>query len=162
MSSKVRITGDNPSPSLLEQYPNWENALDEEDEEGQDETTLRPSENQSVIVQYVSFTAATVWLNDGRECPAIIEMIYDVEGLQFYLEDIWYRIVRRSDRTGKFERWEPYVEYWIPEAERNSPPLLLNDEKVFPLRFASRLPFYKTSSLIRIKIFADGSEDVWI
>jgi hypothetical protein len=135
--------------------------LDEEGEDGQDETTLRPSENQSVIAQYVSFTAATAWLNDGRKCPAIIEMIYDAEGLQFYLEGLWYRVVRRSNRTGQFERWEPYVENWLPEAERHSPPLSLADETVFPLRFASRLPFHKTSSLIRIKIFADGSEETW-
>lgn len=161
MSSNVRITGDNPSPGLLEQYPNWENTIGEEGVEGQDETTLRPSENQSVIAEYVSFTAATAWLNDRGECPAIIEMIYDVAGLQFYLEGQWFRLVRWSDRNRRFQRWEPFVEHWLPETERCSPLLSLADDKVFPLRFASRLPFHKTSSLIKIKILSDGSEETW-
>jgi hypothetical protein len=160
MSNKLRITGDNPSPGLLEQYPNWENALDEEDVDGQDETTLRPAEDQSVIVEY-GFTAGIVWLNDGRECAAIIEMLDDVSAIQFYLDGKWYRIVRWSRRSGEFERWESYVEHWLPQDQRTCPPLSLDDETFFPLRFASRLPFHKTSSPIKVRILPSGSEEAW-
>lgn len=161
MNSNVRITGDNPSPKLLEEYPNWEYALDEEGIEGQDETTLRPAQNQSTIGEDIAITAGTAWLNDGRECPAIIEMIDNVEGLQFCLEGRWRRVVRWSGRTGEFERWEPFVEHWLPETERHFLPLSLDDDNFFPLRFASRLPFHKTSAHIRIKILVDGGEESW-
>lgn len=161
MSDHVRITGDNPSPSLLEQYPNWENAFDEEDVEGQDETTLRPSEDQSVIGEFVSFTAATVWLNSGQQCPAIIELADHVDGVQFYLEGKWYRIVRWVARTGDFDRWEPYVEHWLPEEERDSPRFFLADTRFFPLRFESRLPHYRTSAHIRTTILSSGGEETW-
>jgi hypothetical protein len=35
----LRFTGDFPPLDVLERLPNWENALDEEDVEGQDETS---------------------------------------------------------------------------------------------------------------------------
>ncbi|MCR4415583.1 MAG: hypothetical protein NUV77_24490 [Thermoguttaceae bacterium] len=160
MSNGVRITGDNPSPELLEKYPNWEYALDEEDVPGQDETTLRPAENQSLITEDVAFTAATVWLNDGRECPAIIELCRGVAGVQFFLDGRWYRLVRCVDRFEQFERWEPFVEDWLPEEER-SPSVSLSDQAFFPLRFSSRLPYYPTSLPIRTRILPDGGEEAW-
>jgi hypothetical protein len=54
----LRFTGEWPPQSLWSKYPNWEYALDEEDEPGQDETTLRPSENQSNIDDDVAFEGA--------------------------------------------------------------------------------------------------------
>lgn len=161
MSNDLRITGDNPSPELLEQYPNWENALDEEGDDGQDETTLRPAEDQSVIGEYVPFTAGIAWLNDGRECAAILEMIDGISGLQFYLDGHWYRVIRWSGRFGEFERWEPFVQEWLPEDERAFAPFSLDDERFFPLRFVSRLPFHKTSSPIRARILPGGGKDAW-
>lgn len=161
MSTNLRITGDNPSPELLDRYPNWEYALDEEGVEGQDETTLRPSENQSVIGEYDAITAGSVLLNNGQECPAIIEMIDGVAGVQFYLEGRWFRIVRRVTRSGEFDRWEPFVEHWLPESKRHFPALPLTDDNVFPLHFSSRLPYYKTSSVIRTRIVSDGGEETW-
>jgi hypothetical protein len=160
MSDPLRITGDNPSPEFLRAYPNWEHALDEEHEEGQDETTIRPSEDQSVIGECIPFTAATVWLNNGHECPAFLEMVNGVAGLDLYLGAQWYRLVRHVDRFNQFERWEPYIEEWLIEEER-SPSLALSDTTVFPLRLASRLPYYVTLVPIRIIIAADGSEETW-
>ena len=161
MVRDLRLTGENPSPGLLERYPNWENALGEEGEDGQDETTLRPADEQTVIERYLPFTAATAWLNDGRACPAMIELLISgVSALQLYLAGQWYRIVRHTDRFEQFERWEPYVESWLPEEERTCGALSLNDCSVFPLRFVSRLPYYKTSSPITTTIAASGGEMV--
>ncbi len=161
MNSNIRITGDNPSPELLVQYPNWENALDEEGVEDQDETTLRPAEDQSVIGEYVSFTAGTAWLNDGRECPAMIEMVDGVSGIQFLLNESWFRLVRWRGRFGTFERWETYIEDWLPEDQRTSLVFSLADEALFPLRFSSQLPFHKTSSPIKLRILPNGGEEAW-
>ena len=160
MSNDLRFTGDFPPPGLFEKYPNWEYALDEEGIDGQDETTLRPSEDQSVIGEYVSFTAGTAWLNNGHECPVIIELVDGVAGINFYLEGRWNRLLRSVDRFRQFERWEPYVEDWLPEEER-SPSLRLSNEKIFPSRFASRLAHYVTSLPIRTKILLDGGEETW-
>ncbi len=160
MSNELRITGDNPTPELLEKYPNWEYALDEETVPDRDETTLRPAEDQSLIGQYVPFTGGTVCLNDGRECPAIIELIHGVAGIHFHLGGRWYRLLRSVDRFGQFERWEPYVEDWLPEEER-FPSVSLSDETFFPLRFASRLPYFATSAPIKARIAPDGTEQPW-
>ena len=160
MCNNLRLTGENPSPELLEQYPNWEYALDEEAVDGQDETTLRPAEDQSIIGEYVCRTAGTAWLNNGQDCPAIIEMVDGVGGVEIYLEGQWYRIVRWVDRFDQFERWEPFVEDWLPEEER-CPSFSLADVTVIPLRFASRLPYYRTASPIRTKIVTDGGEETW-
>lgn len=160
MSDRLRITGDWPSPDLLAAYPNWENALDEECEDDQDETTLRPSEDQSVIGEYTPFTAATAWLNDGQECPALLEMVGGVAALNVHLDGQWYRLVRQVDQFNQFERWEPYCEDWLPEEER-SPLLAILDSAVSPLRFSSRLPYYATSAHIRMVISADGGEETW-
>jgi hypothetical protein len=161
MRDPLRITGDWPSPVLLDRYPNWENALDEEGVEGQDETTLRPSDDQTVIGASVPLSAGTVWLNDGRACPAIIEMVEGVGGVNFQLDGQWFRVIRWADRAGQFDRWEPYVEDWLPEKER-CPSVSLADARVFPLRFATRLPHYKTSSLIKVEILSSGGEQTWI
>lgn len=161
MYNNLRLTGENPSPELLEQYPNWEYALDEEAVEGQDETTLRPAGDQRVIGEYVCFTACTVWLNNGQEWPAFIELNDGVGGVQILMEDQWYRLRRLVDRFEQFERWEPYVESWLPEEERDFLPLSLADGSVFPLRFASRLPYYRTSLPIRVTIVPGGGEEAW-
>jgi hypothetical protein len=158
MSSPLRLTGENPTPELLKKHPNWEYALDEEEVDGQDETTLRPAEVQSAIVEYVCKTAATAWLNNGCECPAIIELVDGVGGAQFYFEGRWYQIIRWTDQYGQFVRWEPYVENWLSEDER-TPSFRLTDEKFFPLHFASHLPYHQTLSPIKTTILQDGGED---
>ena len=161
MNSELRITGEWPSPELLKRFPNWENALDEEGLEGQDETTLRPSVNQTVIEKYVPFSGGIARLNNGQECPAIIELYLDigVGGLNFQSGGQWYRIVRVVDRFEQFDRWEPYVEEWLPVGER-SPSVSLSDEQYFPLQFLSYRPYYRNSMPIRTTILPDGGEEI--
>jgi hypothetical protein len=49
MPKPLRYTGDWPPPNVLSQYSNWVFAYDEEGEDDQDETTVRPEEQQSFI-----------------------------------------------------------------------------------------------------------------
>src|SRR5262245_58348279 len=75
MAKKLRFTGEWPPQQYWSQFPNWENALDEEDEPAQDETTLRPAEEQTYIAEYTSFTTGNATLADGRTAPALIEVL---------------------------------------------------------------------------------------
>ena len=67
----LRFTGDFPPLDVLERFPNWENALDEEEVEGQDETTIRPTEEQHVLTPEVVFTAGVIIQADGTWLPAM-------------------------------------------------------------------------------------------
>jgi hypothetical protein len=51
---------------LWQKYLNWEYALDEEEIDDQDETTIRPAANQSQIDEDITFTAGDVTTVDGR------------------------------------------------------------------------------------------------
>ena len=160
MNNELRLTGEWPSPELLNTIPNWENAFDEEGVEGQDESTIRPAPNQSTVDNEILFTAATALLPMGRECPAIIELVDGVAGLNVYLDDQWYRLVRCVDRFNQFQLWDPDPQAWLPEGAR-SPSLTFADRQVFPLRFVSRLPLAASSSPIKIRILPDGGEEPW-
>jgi len=69
-----RYTGGWPPPVVLDEIPNWQNALDEEGVPGQDESTIKPAENQRTITDDAEYTAADVVVADGRETPALIEL----------------------------------------------------------------------------------------
>ena len=66
MEERLRFTGNNPPVGLWPRYPNWQNAYDEEGVPGQDETTLRPADNQQVIDDDVSFSAGDAALANGQ------------------------------------------------------------------------------------------------
>jgi hypothetical protein len=64
------LTGRRPSAAQLRKWPNWRHCLDEEDEEGQDETTIRPDDEQAVIGPETTGTALEASSADGRRFPA--------------------------------------------------------------------------------------------
>ncbi len=72
MPESLRFTGDWPPAQYLEQYPNW----GKEGEENQDETTLKPSDEQSYIDDETAFTVGDATFADGRVCLAIIQVDY--------------------------------------------------------------------------------------
>jgi hypothetical protein len=74
-ASNLRFTGEWPPVELWAEHPNWEYALDEEDVPGQDETTLRPAKDASVVGPDTAFTAGEVMQADGTRLPALIEVI---------------------------------------------------------------------------------------
>ncbi len=154
MPKPHRYTGDFPPIDVLAQFPNWENALDEEGEEGQDESTLRPAGEQSYIGEFVSFTACDTWLASGERRAAIGYVISSAI-VSLYVADgsDWWEL-RYDDES---QRWQPFTPTWIPEAER-PPTVSLADTGIFPLRVATRLPFEPGEWPFDVTINPDGSE----
>lgn len=70
---KLRFTGEWPPPDLWKEYPNWEPALEEEGEPGQDETTLRPGEEQRFVIGF-GFTAGEVAPSVSLEDPSVFPL----------------------------------------------------------------------------------------
>lgn len=151
---QLRFTGEWPPPGLLSRYPNWENALDEEDVPGQDETTLRPAEEQQMIPGEVAYTAGEIVQADGTRRAALIAL--DDDG-----PNTIFGYVTESDgwtvmTLGKPSRWSCIVEDWKPEAER-SPSVRFDDPLVFPLVVRSRLPLQRSGRRVAFRLGADGS-----
>ena len=150
---EFRFTGEWPPRSLLSTYPNWENALDEEDVPGQDETTLRPAEEQEVITTEVAYTAAEIEQADGTRLGALINL-YGGE------VDTIIGFVTESDgwtitKLGNPGRWTCVVEDWKPEEER-SPSVRFDDARVFPLVVRSTLPLASTGRRVEFRLGPDG------
>lgn len=132
-----RYTGDFPPLDVLDRFPNWESALDEEDVEGQDETTLRPAEAQHVLTPDVVFTAGVITQADGTRLPAILEVPCGaIDGLTAYVGHDWGWTLRL---LGSPPQWVPLVFEWLPEEDR-PPSVSLSDPDVFPLIVESILP----------------------
>ena len=103
----------NPSPDLLRAYPNWDTLWMRKMRRGQDATTISPSEDQSVIGEYIPLTATIIWRNNSQECLAALEMVdgkaeYPFscvggweQGFCLYLNSIAYKGVTAClERTG--------------------------------------------------------------
>lgn len=148
-SSNLRYTGDWPPPEVLQQYANWEYALDEESAEGQDETTLRPSINQESIDSEVNYTAGWVTQANGQRLLAILELDDNaIEGVTAFLHGAWSWTVRRS---GQPTAWTVIGYEWMPEFDR--PPIVsITDREVFPLVVESVLPWFLDKSPLRATI----------
>jgi hypothetical protein len=134
---KLRFTGAWPPQSLWDQYPNWENAIDEESEPDQDETTLRPSEVQHHITRDVVLTAGVAVQADGTRLPVLLELNDgDLKGINVFVSagDAW-----SARLLGRPAIWTCIVEDWLP-LEKRRPTVLPTDTRVFPLQIESRLP----------------------
>jgi hypothetical protein len=68
----MRFTEVWPPKELWQATPNWRHALDEEGVSDQDETTIKPAQEQRFIAKEVDFTAGEAWLPDDRVIPVII------------------------------------------------------------------------------------------
>lgn len=146
MGERIRITSDNPPLHLLDQYPNWENCWDEEGDDDLDETTLRPSANQAVIHEDVTFTAGDVTFADGRCYPAILA------GFGGEVEDIWVysfedpsKCWGMAGELGK-DAWSAY------RAESNVEPTPNKEVGVFPVTIKSRLPLEASRKPIQFRV----------
>jgi hypothetical protein len=150
MTSPLRFTGANPPPSIWPRYPNWENAWDEEGVRGQDETTLRPAENQQTIDKKMTFTAGDAHLKDGRILPALLIMVSGEIGWANVYADAkrdltW--MLRFDDPSG---RWVAMNDDWFVGGKSLRVPL--DEPGVFPLRLKSRLPLESTGKAIDLVI----------
>lgn len=157
MPNPLRYTGEFPPVDVIQQYPNWDYALEEEGIDGQDESTLRPEPEQSCITNVTAFTAGDILLASGENLLGLIEVI----GCKTYSVEVFegnssWRVLLYPP-TGK---WQPYIEDWLPENERRQS-VALADPRVFPLRVASRLPLNTTGVPWRIEIRPDGTGAPW-
>ena len=137
------------------QYPNWENALDEEGTEGQDELTLRPAEVQDHIGGDVVYTAGTVKCADGAVLRALFAIGYErdvVAVFGFVAENTAWCI---SYGVGGIRRWRADDDSWLPENERG-PAVSFDDTKVFPIVIESQLPRERDGKPHRFEIRSDG------
>jgi hypothetical protein len=132
--SDLRFTGRLPTEAAMRQFPNWEFALEEEGLPDQDETTLRPGEDQSVIDWDTACTAAIATTPNGTELMVILRgdgmsmhsEVSGVDGLH----------VLRGGRTYEVEL---FPGAWRPE-EGTTEPLRFFDPEMVPLRITSVLP----------------------
>lgn len=157
MSKPLRYTGDWPPPEVLREYPNWVCAWDEEGEEGQDETTLKPEDQQSAITSDTIHTAGDVQLADGRVFPAIISLPSGTpESFDYHEGSDWVRCLLHYPT----KRWVAFDQNWLP-LEQRMPTVDFSDARTFPLRLSTRLPNAETGEPVRLEIRADGSAGPW-
>jgi hypothetical protein len=106
-----RLTGRRPSAAQLRRWPNWRQCLDEEDEEGQDETTIRPDDEQAAIGPETSGTALEASSADGRCFPAFALASGPEDLPQGDLDEI-VLLEPRGARTVsmRFDHWKPQPE----------------------------------------------------
>lgn len=69
--STLRFTGRLPTERALARYPSWCYAFDEEGRPGQDESTLRPTDDQRRMGPDTACTAAQATVPDGTEYVAL-------------------------------------------------------------------------------------------
>ena len=151
MKNRHRYTGCWPPPTVLGIYPNWVFALDEEDEDGQDETTIKPESQQLYVSEETSFTAADITLASGTTRTGILTLDGTIPsaGDVFDGRDWW--TVQRGPGT----KWEAVRETWIPEDQRR-PTVSLNDREIFPLNAHTRLP-KSDGKIVSVTVFPDGA-----
>lgn len=154
MEERIRITGDNPPRHLWTRYPNWENALDEEGLPGQDETTLRPADNQSSIDESVTFTAGNVIFADGRSFPAMISIIARQIDFIYVYPDPEREVCWSVRFHYPTQRWIPMNDAWCLVSEKTiSVPL--DDAGIFPLKASTRLACKDTGKPFCVTV------DIW-
>ncbi|MEY2466656.1 MAG: hypothetical protein QOD03_1177 [Verrucomicrobiota bacterium] len=158
MPKALRYTGDWPPPDILRDYPNWVFANDEEGEEGQDETTVKPESQQAFISRETQITAGSLLLADERTLSAIICIESSLPVGVSAFEGRWSWSVWRNHRT---TLWRPATQDYLPESQR-LPSVSLYDSRVFPLRFSTSLPREPRGKSWRIEILPDGTSREWI
>lgn len=157
MPEPHRYTGDLPPIEVIDEFPNWEFALDEEGEPGQDETTIRPEAEQTFITEWTGFTAADAWLASGKKFTAMVRLDYgQVSDVYVFQPPEGWKV----DFDDSSDKWLPFVQHWLPE-EKRMRSVKLSDRSVFPLRIATRLPMGQEGRPWRAIIQPDGSQTDW-
>jgi hypothetical protein len=154
MSKPLRYTGCWPPPDVLAQYPNWIYALDEEGEEDQDETTIKPEDQQHYISERTCFTAADIVLAGGVVKTGFITVDEIVPcAIDVFDGQEWWSVGKGNGR-----RWETGTQSWLP-TEEGRPTVSLDDRRIFPLVAKSRLQKIDGEPMT-ISVSADGKAKV--
>ncbi len=134
MAKELRYTGCWPPAAVLERYPNWVFALDEEGDENQDETTLKPESQQTYISDETDFTSGLAILADGTKRTAILSICDDfLDAVYVQNGTEWW-----GARKGANGLWAVIEETWLPQAKRNQL-ASLSDANLFPAKVVSHL-----------------------
>jgi hypothetical protein len=137
-TESLRYTGESPPVEVLARHPNWINAHDEEDVEGQDETTLKPEDVQTHVTDDTTFTAGDITFADGTTMVVLISVLNgEVSGFCVYREPEWPYL----SHDDEWDLWSVMPDYGSPD--RDGPERWWQVQS-FPARVASRLPFGST------------------
>lgn len=136
MAKPLRYTGCWPPVEILEKYPNWVFALDEEGEPDQDEATIKPESQQTFISDETDFSVATVTLANGMITPGILTFLSGkIDNIAVFNGHDWWQL--QADQSQK--HWSPVVDTSLPQEQRG-PIVSPSDPLLFPARVSSCLP----------------------
>lgn len=156
MSERLRFTGTSPPQSLWARYPNWQNAYEEEGLPDQDETTLRPADNQQVIDDDVSFSAADVELADGTRRSALLSLIAGEAGWVYGYPDPRQDVCWALRYDVPTRRWVAMNDDWFLKGDPALVPVPVDRAGTFPMRVWSRLPLAATGERVVLEIPRPG------
>jgi hypothetical protein len=146
----LRYTGENPPVEVLAKYPNWVNAYDEEDVEGQDETTLKPEDVQAHVTDETTFTAGDIVFADGTTLPVLISLLSgEVTGFCVYRVPEWPYL----SHDAEWNLWSVLPDYGSQDRDRSEQ---WWKTQRFPAQLASRLPFLSTGTRWELAIDEHG------
>jgi hypothetical protein len=151
----LRYTGQNPPVNTWDRYPNWQNAYEEEGLPGQDETTLRPADNQQTIDEDVTFTAGDALFANRHKVPAMLGVLSGELGWVYVYPDPAQDVCWMQSFHVPSQRWTAMNDHWVLKG----PGLVrvpVGDSTVFPIRVASRLPLDRTGEIIAVEIEDPG------
>jgi hypothetical protein len=142
---KRRFAGTWPPPTLLESFANWDFASSE-----QDDTILIPASNQRLIDYKIAYTAAEVWLPDGRVVACLIALD---EGMPYGI------VLLDIEGAWELPCWDKRFDHGVVPIVG----LTKEQEGLFPMRVVSRLPTSSrnTAKTMRFEISKDGWTRPW-
>ena len=143
-NKEFRYTGDFPPTNVLEEFPNWEYALDEEGDQGQDETTIRPAVEQTFIGPSAAYVSGSAIQADGTRIIVMLALIREaIQGVTALLNNEWSWEIQK---IGQPAVWRSNTFDWIP-AESRPPSVSLSDANIFPLTVESTVPLMRGERL---------------
>lgn len=144
MPKKLRYTPGPPPARVLNRYPNWLLALDEEGEDGQDESTVRPDTVSDHIGPQTQFTAADITLVSGKKLPALL----------VGMRELWNGNAEQITVYEGKEAWDLELSdrAWWPSEGNEA----LVDQSNLPATVVSRLPGVPGGSPLKFELLAKG------
>ena len=114
--ARLRLSGWHIPFEHRDANPCWEFAIDEEGEEGQDETTMRPCDELR-ITEYTDVATAEAVAANGARLPAVVSLAYPdraPKGVMIYVDrEFGGRVVEFWMRDGRWTEYESRPS-WCP------------------------------------------------
>jgi hypothetical protein len=155
VEERLRFAGENPPIRLWTRYPNWRNAIEEEGLPGQDETTLRPADNQQSIDDDVNFTAGDAVRANGQRVPAMLGLLSGELGWVYVYPDPSEDTCWMLSFHMPSQRWVAMNDDLFLQGDGLTR-VPVGNSGVFPLRVTSRLPLDRTGEIIAAEIEVPG------